>query len=517
MAELSLDETAAAAPAEAAPARPRGLAVLAVAAAAWLAFALAVALRNRAAAIDDFFITFRYAQNLAAGHGLVFNLGEHAFGTTAPGYALLLGVAAALTRLPVHWLGEAATVIGLVLMAALAAASARDHRGEALLGGTLAVTSAYVWLHHGGEMAVLLALLAGAGCVAERRPGLAGALAASAVWARPDALVAAAGLGALLWWRRRRLPWSYAIVTGAIVLLGVAAAWWWFGQPLPGTLAAKRAQAAWSSANWPSGWRFWAAGYDALAGLYAGRWLPLLIVGGLAGQVPLFRRAPLAVQVLAFYGLAVSVAYPLLGVPFYTWYAVPGLVAVLYGVAYALGAAVRAAATHRPWPGRLAGAATTLILLGALVLPLRGSRDLVRPQPAPRRYMLYRDAGAWLAANSRPDERFAAAEVGTLGYYSRRGVTDVMGLVSPEVVGRIRQGDLASAFLRHPTPFVVESSYFRLAPIVEQPWFARKYALAAQSGVETTWVRVYRLKPGEELPHRRRAWTPPRERQHRAG
>lgn len=505
---------------EPAPGRRR-LGVLVVMTAAWLAFAVVAAWRYRAETIDDFFITFRYAQNLAAGHGLVFNLGEHAFGTTAPGYALLLAAAAALTRLPVPWLGEAATVLALVLLALLGAASAPGRRGEALLGGTLVVTSSYVWIHHGGEVAVVLALLAAAGC-AERQPRLAGLLAGLGVWTRPDALVGAAALGALLWWRRRRLPWGYTVVAAAIVLAGVAAAWWWFGQPLPGTLAAKRAQAAWSTAIFPSGRRFWVVGYQYVADLYAGPWLPLLLIAGLAGQAPLFRRAPLAVQVVSLYGLAVSVAYPLLAVPFYSWYAVPGLVAVLYGTAYALGAGLRAAAAGRAdrprrlAPSRLTAAAVALLIAVALASPLRRAVELVgRAQPVAVRYRVYRQAGEWLRAHSLSGERFAAAEVGTLGYFSRRGVTDLMGLVSPEVVGRIRQGDLASSFLRRPTPLVVESSYFGLAALAAQPWFARKYELAARLGDERDWVRVYRLRPGEELPHRRRAWTPPRERRRR--
>jgi len=40
--------------------------------------------------LDDSFITFRYAQNLAAGHGLVYNPGDTTLSTTAPLYAILL-------------------------------------------------------------------------------------------------------------------------------------------------------------------------------------------------------------------------------------------------------------------------------------------------------------------------------------------------------------------------------------------------------------------------------------------
>ena len=36
---------------------------------------------------DDAYITYRYARNLADGHGMVFNPGVHHLGTTAPGWA----------------------------------------------------------------------------------------------------------------------------------------------------------------------------------------------------------------------------------------------------------------------------------------------------------------------------------------------------------------------------------------------------------------------------------------------
>ncbi|MDQ6739848.1 MAG: hypothetical protein M3021_05655, partial [Actinomycetota bacterium] len=42
---------------------------------------------------DDSYITYRYAQNLPAGHGLVFNLGERVLSTTTPLYTLLLAAA----------------------------------------------------------------------------------------------------------------------------------------------------------------------------------------------------------------------------------------------------------------------------------------------------------------------------------------------------------------------------------------------------------------------------------------
>ena len=46
--------------------------------------------------VDDAYITFRYARNIASGVGFVYNAGDPVLGTTTPAYALLL---AAVSRL----------------------------------------------------------------------------------------------------------------------------------------------------------------------------------------------------------------------------------------------------------------------------------------------------------------------------------------------------------------------------------------------------------------------------------
>ena len=46
--------------------------------------------------IDDSFISYRYAANLAAGHGLVFNHGEWVEGYSNPMWVLILAVPASI-------------------------------------------------------------------------------------------------------------------------------------------------------------------------------------------------------------------------------------------------------------------------------------------------------------------------------------------------------------------------------------------------------------------------------------
>src|SRR4030067_291523 len=59
--------------------------------------ALAARLLPGPRTIDDSYITFRYARNLLAGEGFVFNPGEHVLGTTTPLYTMLLGSLALLS------------------------------------------------------------------------------------------------------------------------------------------------------------------------------------------------------------------------------------------------------------------------------------------------------------------------------------------------------------------------------------------------------------------------------------
>ena len=78
---------------------------------------------------DDAFITFRYARNLALGHGFVYNPGEWVLGTTAPAFGLLLAIP--------HLLGLSAAaryvVTGIVLVIAVTI-DALASRGRASSG-----------------------------------------------------------------------------------------------------------------------------------------------------------------------------------------------------------------------------------------------------------------------------------------------------------------------------------------------------------------------------------------------
>jgi hypothetical protein len=475
----------------------------------WAALAALLSSRLAGKALDDFFITYRYAWNLAAGHGFTFNPGERVFGTTEPGLGLLLAGLTLLTRLPIPSLGTFVTAASLVGIAALLLAEAleRGRAPEALTGGTLVLLTSFLWVCHGaGAFPALFLLLLAARL---ERPWAAGLAAGLAVWLRPDAAAGTGLLGLLLWGERRRLPWAYGLAAAAVIALGAAAAAQVFGSPLPNTLLAKHAMAAAGTGGTggTAGAGFWLRAAP-LFRRHAGELWPLLAALGAAGQLPLLRRMGRAGRLLALFGIALAVLYPLMKVPFFPWYALPVVIAVLYGVAFAAGAVGR-------WAGgwvqgraggrlgnRLALAVAALLLLPVFTSLLPASRHWFSIYGWFPYLDTYRRAGLYIHQRSQPDDAIAYVEIGVLSYYSRQPVQDLLGLVTPAVLPYVEKNDLPGAFLLRPTTWVVYHTRGMMGPLLDRRWFWNAYEEVTRikdedGGGEMT---VLRRKLGGELP-----------------
>jgi hypothetical protein len=430
--------------------------------------------------VDDFYITYRYAENLARGLGLVYNPGERVFGVTDPGLAVLLGLLRCVTRIPVEWLASGLFAAALVAIALLLLReghqNGRGMAAEMAAGGTLLVLSSLLWANNGAAAPLSLVLLLGAAAFADRRPGVAGLLAGLAVAIRPDAGIGVALLGLLLLHEKRRLPWKYGIAGAATILLAALLAGWWFGSPLPNTLGAKieMAQAADVPAFGAQG--FWTRAVLPLSRHFGPLWL-LPVAVGLVGQWPLFQRSGRLGRLLVLQGAALAVLYPALGVPFFSWYILIPVIALLYGIAAFAGSVGRGIGREQRWLAGLAGALLLVLFLpGFARAALAGYRDFIPPP----RLVAYREAAEWIRANSQPDEAIAYVEIGALGYWSERPIADLMGLVTPRVRPFLEKNDIAGGFLTGPTPWVVFHRRGRMAPIVQAGWFDRYYERVAE-------------------------------------
>jgi len=447
---------------------------------------------------DDAFISFRYAQNLVAGNGLVYNVGERVEGYTNFLWTLLAAGVLALGGDVAWWSHLAGVVLGLAillltyaqaarllppawaLVAALACATSQSlllytARGSGLETGLFALLlllAGMVYLGQGdkgtrghGERPATARTGREGATGAVRASGeavplppspsvplslLTGALLALAAMTRPEGVLVGGLFGAHLLasgWargRRRGLVAPAAAMAGAfLAIFGPYFLWrlGYYGDLLPNTFYAKTG----------GGLR------QALRGLaYAGGFAlslggPLLLVVAL----PWLRgwRAALASwRGLLLPLVAVYTAYIVsvggdhfrgerFFVPILPWIAI--LLADGLREAYAMAArrgALRARAAHLVLALALAaGGAAALARTDGEAETIRGLDESV---------WIWREIGWWVADHGPPGASVAASGAGAIAFYSQRPTVDLLGLTDKHI-GRLAIADMGAGIAGH--------------------------------------------------------------------
>lgn len=290
---------------------------------------------------DDPFITYRVAENLAAGKGWVYNSGEHVNAATSPLWTLFLAGLHRLTGLALPSLAPALSILFLLLAAELLARTLDfSSRGAAIFRGAAdssrslpALAALFVTLNPhfamtaGMETMFLFALaLAALLAYQHERWTWTGLFLGLAILARIDAALLALILALhFLATRRRLFPPGALLAFVLPLLLWFGFSFLYFGELRPGTLAVKIAQRQ-SSGHWGSGYIF----LNHLGQILAKDFLTpdplnllLLALLGL-GLGSLIRRRSLAGLVILAWAVGHVIAYGLiLNVPAYDWYFAP--------------------------------------------------------------------------------------------------------------------------------------------------------------------------------------------------
>ena len=219
-------------------------------------FLLGTAYSVFAETVDDPYITFRYAANLLAGHGAVFNTGERVEGFTSPLHLLLSALLlSALPSADILFKAKCASVVFAFVMLAQTSILARRsglNAWEAVLTQLLVALNINFALAGVNALettlygAVLLASLLAFHREVQRGRGLlSGALLFLATLARPEAFLVVAALAVLrgYWMRRRGLSLPFFAVWLGVLLLPAFAVeairFGYYGQLLPNTYFAK--------------------------------------------------------------------------------------------------------------------------------------------------------------------------------------------------------------------------------------------------------------------------------------
>ncbi len=417
-----------------------GLCVLAVG--VWIAFRL-----HTQIVIEDAWITYRYAQNLALGNGFVYNLGERVLGTTSPLFTLLLAMLAkvfGVQNLPILsnvLMIPAGVGAGLLTYLFLK----RLNLPKWLPIFWLAVFFLHfntMWSMTGGLETPLVILLMAASlyALAKQKAAWAAVWAALLVLTRIDGAIWSAGIFGLIMLYHRRELWKVLLVGVVIVGPWVVFATWYFGSPIPNTVIAKSLIGQmddYSSSITMVSYFGWVL-------LYLSRISPFGRIAGfgfyLLGGWAIFRRykSPLLIWLFLF-PFAFGLAYYLGHAPKFPWYLLPlswaGMIVGTIGI-WEAGRILREIAPQDlATPARVKWAVALFFMVYGMALFNRGVTTTsfhYHWQKAESNVRI--ELGLWLKNSTSPDATVLMEAIGYQGYFSERRIVDLAGLVSPQVV-----------------------------------------------------------------------------------
>lgn len=460
------------------------LLVLLIAAAGWMAW-LAVY------QVDDAFIVYRYARNLAHGHGFVFNAGERVEGVTCFLWTVALAPFS-LVGLPLPRLAPILTTMtGLACLIVVARRHAesegrtglatRDLLAPLLLG----VTPAFAYWSVGALEIVPYALLVTLAARAHASEKRRGAGSTSAVWlgvaslVRPETplLVAALGVDRLRTLGLAVTARWFAIV-GAFFAPFLLFRRLYFGEWLPNTYYAKTGPLPFQLAE---GWFYLRGCLTSLVPSFGATGPAIALLGGLAIVVLVvfaWRRPELRTEVIVLLAIVLGIVaeggdWMIL---FRFW--VPLLPSLALIVAAAL---LRAAAVHR--------VGSVLASLIVLSIVANGLTEAARVRNNGHGLVVnaigYRHAhlkvARFLKDNAAPGDAVALMDIGLIGWHADRlRVIDITGLTDHDIArapGTFldKQFPVGDLLARNPRYFVLVPGFSTDKRIVADPSFRSRY------------------------------------------
>lgn len=461
---------------------------------------------NSGYAVDDSYITFRYAQNALDGHGFVFNVGQKYYGSTATGYAIFLYLIVKLAAfvgilVDIHQVAtvlSALSITSIAWVCACLVVGSGASRVRWLLAAMVALlvfilpVSSIVAAH---ETYTYVALLVAASYVAifNKRTYVAAVLLLLATLTRPDSLLfAMILLGAMFassWLAKpRSINWQ-VVRAGGVYVIGLAA--WlvsmkmYYGTFFPGTMDAKKAQVLLGDFPLFTFSAVSAALDQQMAGAY---WVLLAAVSCAAAFVALkqllMRKGNVSERALfsiVWFVFAVGLfsAYLTFNVTLWFWYVAPIGLALLLAAVGSLSSLAADSAESPVTRNFWVGCGTALLAMTFVVTQPSGvalTKQFWQGKNVNTHLQSYDPIVAFLRANEPNGTSIAIAEPGTFGFKvgPNYQVYDVLGLASPGVAKALLKGDRNYVVRTWRPKYVVVSWHGEFNPD-RQPGFDKMY------------------------------------------
>lgn len=423
-------------------------------------------IRETGLLLEDALITFRYAENLATGNGLVYNIGEKVLGTTTPLMSVILaflGRIFGVAHIPLlaHIVGvSSGLAAGLFLYLSLRVLRV------AMPAALLAMLVFFfhpdiVWMVNGGMETSLVFFFMAAGLygAVSGRVSLAGVASGLLMLTRIDG-VFWAGCLLLVFLLRRDRPLRYFLIASAIVIPWLIFASVYYGSPVPHSVVAKRSIGIMMEnpllhANHIRESLF--AFYKAFTqrGLTAA-WLVLVVIGAVDllwerrwMATLVFLAFPVLFAVALLFGGGLTYIFP--------WYLGPVVFCSIGLMIYGVTAVSRILLHYNVWMAVVIVAA----LLSGIGLATATSRERSMQWHAMLQVNeegLRKAVGEWIDHNTAADASVAMEAIGYQGFYARRRTIDLAGIISPQMV-QLRQMSSSNAEAFYSLLTIVKPDY----------------------------------------------------------
>ena len=393
--------------------------------------------------VDDAYITFRYAKNLANGLGFVYNVGEPVLGTTTPLYTLWLALVSILTRSQnFPWIALLTNAIfdfaTIVFFRQLWLALKMENLSASLIAMTYLLNPIRIGVSVGGmetSVTVFWIVATFYTYIVLKKDLWAAAMCGVAFLTRPDTILLSGILVGITILLYRRLPIKEGIVFVSVITPWMIFSWLQFGNPIPHSILAKSQAYVVHPLHAPATLLGYLANRAPLSHL---NW-PLSILGFslgmglffyLIGTVRSFSENARTITFSIFpflYVTGLIIAHPLL----FIWY-FPPFTIFLDGLIF-----VGVMTIFRHTTPRIKPVINFLVWMTLLIVEWNGITANIHGWSVHFRDRedVYAQVATILKDKIIPEETIAASEVGVLGYeFPSNMIIDTVGLISPEAV-----------------------------------------------------------------------------------
>ena len=403
--------------------------------------------------LDDAYIFYKYAKNIAEGNGYVFNLGEKVNATTSPLYTLILALLYWLTK---SFFTDSFVVLGnlisifSILLIFYSMKNIFNNNEKFHWFALLFLAMPLLKFGFGMETFLNLALIVfSIYLYTKEKLLLAAVFIGLAVLARLDSILFAGIIFLHYLIKSKKFPPFLSI----LVFLLVTAPWFifskiYFNSYLPTTIGAKLSQH--QLGLFGPGFIFLTGSVRLIPGTY------LTVISVLTSLLfSLFYLFKKRINVFDNKGLSILIIWSgslffiyafIINAPPYQWYYTPFAIPISVILAIVLSHIIKK-------PG-LQKIVTGILFIAACVLPIKNLIEGYNPK-----YSNFINVAAWLNKNASSGSLLGVDDIGILGYYYEKGkIVDALGLINYEVVEHLLKKEL-DWFVNHFKPDFIAHEY----------------------------------------------------------